>query len=209
MCQRVNSILNEPRSIKPNADPTCPKGLGDDRRCRLVNRFSQNKRTDVSTSERVHRFTAPCGVPGLNATTTRSLQESNFREMEVQSSWERTPGPVSPKDRAHLYADTDTRAPVLCKFPGREPLRGRGTRALRIFQSRPVLTGLIKRRALHEEFPDSFHAESNWISRSGTVYICVEERYGQRARPFDVPRSDTVELSLEWCRSALCYIATK
>lgn len=41
----------------------------------------------------------------------------------------------------------------------------------------------VLRAATRAEFPDSFHAESNWISRSGPVYITVcnprREREGE------------------------------
>lgn len=57
------------------------------------------------------------------------------------------------------------------------------TRALRIFQSRFRTDRINKaarerERVREREFPDSFHAESNWISRS-SVYPPVTERHGR------------------------------
>lgn len=62
-----------------------------------------------------------------------------------------------------------------------EHLLGTAAHALcGFFNHVSALTGLIKRaragarEAPREEFPDSFHAESNWISRSGTM--CISAR---------------------------------
>lgn len=93
--------------------------------------------------------------------------------------------PFSPKDRAHLYADGHGR---FVNFQDehlfREEPDGRvvglvATRALRIFQSRFRTDRINKTaREREREFPDSFHAESNWISRS-SVYPPVTERHGR------------------------------
>lgn len=113
-----------------------------------------------------------------------------------------------PNRPSPLAAAAPTRLRRFVNFQGERLLgaalaRERGTRALRIFQSRSVLTGLIKR-------PDATRRVSRLIScrieldfqvGDGGVYlwhgVCAREREKRdpaaapRARPFDVPRSNT------------------